>query len=372
MLRKIVGAKLLVSVLSIALVVGIGVTALTLARSEGDTVTYCAQLRDGVGVFEGNPVTRRGVSVGSITRLDTRIDGTARVTFTVDSTQRIPADVKASTISQSVLAVRQLALIGDATAGPTLAAGQCIALDHTNTPLSVSKSLASMSALAKQLTVGGGPEQTAVVLKSISVADRELAGVGPVINALIKQLAVPAKTPMSGALVDMATTIDNMSALSSGLASNWPMLRSMVASLNAALPNAVVPTIVNLGSLIGVLPDIVIVLDKLIGSYGHFLYPALDVVVPITRMFGAAFRNFGDLLRIVPPLIHAFDIAFDQKSLGLRIKYTPPRTRIPAKNPNLTCRNINQWFPNQCHVTDPDGMEVDALRLVLLATGAAR
>ncbi len=372
MLRKIAGSKLLVSLVSIALVVGIGATALAVERSEGDTVSYCAQLRDGVGVFEGNPVTRRGVTVGSISKVDTAMDGTARVTFTVDSDQKLPADVKASTISQSVLAVRQLALIGDPKDGPTLGEGQCIGLANTNTPLSVSKSLDSVSNIAKQLTVDGGPEQTAVVLRSVTVANKELAGVGPVLNTVIKQLAAPARTPMTGALADLATTIDNMSTLTYGLSSNWPLVHNLVDSINASFPNAVVPTITNLSSLIQVLPDIVVVLSKLTGSYGHFLDPVLDIGIPVTRLLGAGMRNFGDLLRIIPPLIRAFEINFDQDTGGLKIRYTPPRTRIPAKDPYLTCRNINQWIPNQCHVTDPNGMEVDALRLVLLATGAAR
>lgn len=83
-------------------------------------------------------------------------------------------------------------------------------------------------------------------------------------------------------------------------------------------------------------------------------------------------RNFGDLLCIVPPLIRAFDVNFDQQSLGVRITYHPPSTRIPAKNPDLTCANINRIVPGQCHVLDPHTMQVDAISLALLLTGAAR
>ena len=56
----------------------------------------------------------------------------------------------------------------------------------------------------------------------------------------------------------------------------------------------------------------------------------------------------------MPVIIRAFHVNFDQKTLGLRISYKPPRTQIPAKNPKLTCANVNRVSPGQCRVVGPN------------------
>lgn len=333
--------------------------------------TYCAQMNDAVGIFEGNTVTRRGVGIGTVTDVETG-NGSARITFSVDSDQVLPANVRAASVSPSIIAVRQLALLGDYTNGARLMPGQCIGIDSTSTPVSISKSLESLAVVGKQLTVDAGPEQFAAVMSSVRNISGGLAGTGPVLNAVIKKLAIAPHTPIAGGLADMATVIDNVSAMTTGLATNWGMLKDLFTTISPLIGSTIVPLIDGATGIADSVPDILLVLRKLVDKYSHFAWPVLDAVVPIARVVGAGMRNFGDLLGIVPVLIRAFDISFDQRSLGLRIRYTPPKTRIPAKNPALTCQNINRIFPGQCHISGPDGMEVDAVRMALLLTGAAR
>ncbi|MFW0791223.1 MlaD family protein [Gordonia sp. CPCC 205333] len=340
-------------------------------RAINSRTTYCAQMNDAVGIFEGNTVTRRGVGVGTVTDVESGT-GSARVTFSIDSDQILPADVRAASVSPSIIAVRQLALLGDYTSGARLTPGQCIGIESTSTPVSISKSLESLATVGKQLTVDAGPEQLAAVMSSVRNISGGLAGTGPVLNAVIKQLAIAPNTPITGGLADLATVIDNVSAMTTGLSTNWGMFRDLFTTISPLLGSTIVPLIDGATGIADSAPDILIVLRSLITRYSQFAWPVLDAVVPIARLIGAGMRNFGDLLGIVPVLIRAFNVSFDQKSLGVRIRYTPPKTRIPAKNPALTCQNINRIFPGQCHVSGPDGMEVDAVRMALLLTGAAR
>ena len=91
-------------------------------------------------------------------------------------------------------------------------------------PASISHALQSVSRLARELTVDGGPETQAIVMKSMQTIAREFDGIGPLINNLIKQLGVPARTPMANALADMAAALDHTSVLTTGLAENWNVL----------------------------------------------------------------------------------------------------------------------------------------------------
>ncbi|WP_186343394.1 MlaD family protein [Gordonia crocea] len=371
MIKRIAASKWLMSGLVLVAVVAVGLGYLGFKRITNRTVSYCAELDDGVGIFAGNAVTRRGVQIGTVSKVEA-VGGTAKVTFAIKADQELPPDVHATSVAPSIIAVRQLALLGDYRGGRKLAAGTCIPRTQTATPATISETLQSVNRLARQLTVEGGPEQTAQVMRSISSIAGQLDGVGPIINGLIKQLAVPARTPMVGALGDMATALDNTSAMTVGLADNWGILKQFVDGINRVTDPIAVPVLVELKRIAYSLPETLNIASDLIKRYQHFAWPALDVILPITRIIGAGFRNWGDLLGIVPVFIRAFHVAFDQKTLGLRIDYRPPRTRVPAKNPKLTCANVNRFLPGQCRVVGPDAMELDALRALMLMTGAGR
>ncbi|GAB17972.1 Mce family protein [Gordonia effusa NBRC 100432] len=372
MLSRVLGSKWLIT----SAVLALAISAVTIGAFGGKIVksatTYCAEMSDAVGMFEGNPVTERGVSIGEVTKVET-VGDHAIITFSVNDGRKIPADVKAATVSPSIIAVRQLALLEGNRQGPALVEGACIARDNTSTPVSISKALESVSKLGQELTSGGGVDQMVKVFGSIRTVNTELAGTGPLLSSIIKQLAVPGRTPINGALADLATVIDNTSGLTKGLAGNLPMMRKFVESINPAFVSAVgIPLLDNISRVVLALPETVNIAADMLSRYQHFAWPTLDVVVPVARLIGAGMRNFGDLLGIVPVLIRAFNISFDQQSLGVRISYTPPKTAVPAKNPALTCANVNRIFPGQCRVIDPGHLEVDALRLALLLTGVAR
>lgn len=365
--RKALKSKWLITGTVAVLIAVLGVGFWGYKKATSSTKSYCAQMTDAVGMFNGNAVTRRGVKVGTVTSVTPK-GNMAIIKFTVDSKQKLPADVGAVTVSPSILAVRQLALMGDYHGGPTLSEGQCIKLANTKTPVSIAQSLESVSKLSDQLTTGGGPQQLGQVLASMGTVNNELAGTGPIINAIIKQLAVQPNTPINGAMGDIGTLIDNLAGLTTGMAANWGTGKQLVESVVNG-QGWIQPSLKYLLSIVQSVQPIISVLGSLIERYGHFVFPAVDAIVPMARVIGAGFRSFGDVLGIVPPLVRAFTVNFDQNTFGLSIKYTPPSTHIPAKNPVQTCANINRYFPGQCTVVDPQTMDVQIIRLALEMTG---
>ncbi|GAA1074489.1 hypothetical protein [Tsukamurella spumae] len=71
-------------------------------------------------------------------------------------------------------------------------------------------------------------------------------------------------------------------------------------------------------------------------------------------------------------MIEAFNVSFDQRTMRLRLSYSPPRTEIPALTPQHTCDSVNRISPGQCRVVGPDRIDVDLITAILRGTGAAR
>ncbi|CAM3761111.1 MlaD family protein [Tsukamurella strandjordii] len=369
MFRSALGSKWLISGIAVFVVVALGLGGAWYLRGGTErTVTYCAQMPDAVGLFEGNPVTRRGVTVGKITSVAPN-GAKARVEMSVDANQRIPANAGAVTVAKSLIASRQLALIGDDNGGPTLQPGKCIA--DTKTPLSLTKSLEGVYQLTSQITTGGGPEQTLQAQQALGALAKETNGTGPKINGILTQLATVLDNPGPG-MDDFARAFDALAPLTYGMTSNWGDIKSLFSNLPAYLVNVMTP----LGSTVGALATTLMPLGKmltnLVGQYGHMIFPVLDMAVPVTRLVAAGFRNYGDLLGIVPPLISAFNVNYDQANARLKIGYQPlPDTAFPAANPELTCTNVNRIVPGQCQVLPGGKIRVDIMSVILRGTGAA-
>lgn len=369
MLRPLLGSKVLISALVLVLVAGTGGAGVWFLEHRERTVTYCATMPDAIGLFVGNPVTRRGVQIGTVSSVEPG-DGAARVELAVDANQKLPADVGAVTVAQSLIASRQLALVGDYRGGPALRPGACIT--DTKTPISLTESLAGVHRLTSELTTAGGAQQWTRVQDSLRSLAAETNGTGPVVNTMISALATVLADPGPG-MADLAQVLDALAPLTGGLTSNWNELRSLLMGAPGYLNNIMTP----IGDTVYALADALIPVGKtlfgLMGQYGHLAWPVLDVTVPATRLVAAGVRNFGDLLGVLPPLIEAFDVQFDQPTLGLRVTYTPVQTTVfKAADPHLTCENINRIVPGQCRVIDPGHMQVDLLTVILRGIGAAR
>ncbi|GAB3135643.1 hypothetical protein GCM10027289_29690 [Tsukamurella serpentis] len=367
--NRILGSKWLVTAIAIAVVSVLIAGALYRARTpDKPQASHCALLPDAIGLYVGNPVTRLGVPIGRVTAV-TPQPSSARVEFTVDADQPVVTNTGAVTVAASLIASRQLALIDPKSAGPALGPGAC--LTDTRTPQSLSRSLSTIGDLATRITVDGGPKQAAQVEQSVKSLATATKGTGPDIGGVIDGLAALLDDPGPG-IGDVGRTIDSVSSLTGGMTSNWDPLKRLLTNTPGGLAGAITPTARTTETLANALIPIGQMLRDLISHYGHNLWPVLDTVIPVSRLVSAGVRNWGDLLGFLPPLIDAFNVSFDQRTLGLKIGYTPPPTTMVARNPDLTCANVNRIAPGQCRVVDPGRIEVDLISAVLRGTGAAR
>ena len=204
------------------------------AKDKLDTITVTAQFDSAAGLYEGNVVAVLGMPVGKVTKITPK-NGYVEVDFTVDGDVKVPADVQAATISNSILTDRQIELTppyrGD---GPTLQNHDTIGLNRTRTPVEFARVLDTLDKLAVSLRGDGkGNGPIADVLDGgAAVVD----GRGQQIKDALGELsnALRLSSDRGAVTKDQLTTIvRNVSSLSDAAARNDELMREFGSSVRA-------------------------------------------------------------------------------------------------------------------------------------------
>ncbi|GAB3437116.1 MCE family protein [Actinophytocola sediminis] len=136
-MRKLAGP--LIKALIFVVVTGLATAVLAVSISNtglGDTISYAARFTDVTSLNPGDDVRVSGVRVGQVDELSI-VDGhLARVTFSVDRSMRLPADVRATIKYRNMVGQRYIALErGDTSISDRMSAGEEIPLDRTTPAL---------------------------------------------------------------------------------------------------------------------------------------------------------------------------------------------------------------------------------------------
>ena len=207
-------------------------------------------------------------------------------------------------------------------------------------------------------------------MASIPALNKATKGTGPEIAEMTNKLGELMRNPGPG-MGDVAAILDAFAPASDGLVQNWDEMREFLTKYAFRIKNVGEPL---MDTGIGAFPQLVSLVNtlaKVFDKYGAFIAPLLEVTVPATTVMAASSKQFGDLLNILPPLVRAFQVSVDKKTLATKITYRPPSSLVPSKNPAQTCNNLNRFAPGQCTVADAGHVNVDLISTVLRATGAA-
>ncbi len=369
LIRSILQSRWLVTGVLVGLVAGSVGVGSYVATSASGRIGYCAQMRDGVGLYPGNLVTRLGVPIGTVRSVEPESDHVV-VRFDVDGDEALRTNTGAVATADSLIAVRELSLVVGADPGPERSPGSCIPLSETKTPLSLTESLESVADLAAQLTMKGGPGSAEAAKRLVKVANAELAGTGPVINNILRQVANGSTADMLPALGDLTETIDNLSDLAVGMDGNLPVLTELLTTIAPMIGGTFVPSLLRIQRIMYNAVPIVQALVGLLDRYGQHLWPVMDAVVPTVRLVAAGIRNVKDFLALLPPLLDSFHtvVAGGQ----VRVRYSPPKWRMPVTDPVGACRALNKLGGGTCSVAGGSHVDADILRQVLAMTGGAK
>ncbi|PWV71045.1 virulence factor Mce-like protein [Nocardia neocaledoniensis] len=324
MLRRMLISRGFVSVLAAVVVAVVAVAAyLLVLRPPVATKSYCAMFPDTIGLYVGNHVTLRGMAVGEITAIDPRGE-TVRVDFTVDERHPVPEDAAAVTVSDTIVADRQLAVLPGRDPGRTRDENGCIT--RTLTPKSMTQTLDAVAGLAAQ-TLGPESGTRDALRRGLAALDSATAGTGPEINAGITDLAALLDSP-DAAIGRLGGLIDSLAAISGSVAQRWGDIRLMLTRLATVLDQVNNQLFSRTVEIIDGFQRVLPMLNEITSMFGDPIFRVLDASIPLVRLIRVNVDTLRDIVVRVPVLAAAAQSVADP-ARGL--DYAPPAVAVPPE-----------------------------------------
>ncbi|MVU75677.1 MCE family protein [Nocardia sp. ET3-3] len=359
MFKRMLGSQAFISVTGAALVAVLAVVGyLIWFDPMKKTVAYCAIMPDAVGLYSGNKVTMRGIPVGTVDSVVA--DGTkVKVKFSVDAQYPVYADAAATTVSDSIVADRNLAVLNG---GKNLAhwdSSRCIT--NTLTPKSITDTLTALADLSSQLQQSQAPDALAHGLSALDASTKDS---GQQINEIVKKLGSSLSQPDAdiGHLVGI---FDAFSSVGEKVEQHWGDLRSMLLRLAPALNIATTELIGPGADLIDRLGQALPMLNDLVTIAGDPIMRALDDTLPLLRLLRANAGSISEIVQKLPILTAAA-----QNAMGSGISYGSPRAALPAPQAEQVCAAVNAASPGACSDASGGRINVPLVPLVLGLAGA--
>lgn len=296
------------------------------------TLGYCASMPDAVGLYVGSHVTVRGIPVGSVTAI--RRDGVGvRVDFDVDAQWPLRGAVTATTVSNTIVADRDLAVLSDNNSPAYWDRKSCIT--KTFTPKSITETLGSFAKLADTLGGSGDPTKQDRIRGAVAALAQATSGTGPRINELITQLAAALRSP-DAAIGHLGDLVDATNGLAQSTADHWAEIKTVLLQFAPTLDliNGV------FGDITGVVNSLVIIYPWINGEilmpYGGAILGGLDAAVPYIHLLAADVGALEQIVKMVPPIVTAMRHSIDPVTGQPRITYAPPKTASPQQQTEMT------------------------------------
>ncbi|NDZ94539.1 MCE family protein [Streptomyces sp. SID6673] len=352
MFGRILHSRMLVAAIVVVLLVGAGLTAFRVRSAESATTSYCALLPDSIGLYDGSAVTVMGVPVGHITSVVP--DGTrARVEFDVRADRRLPADVGATTLSQTLIADRRLALIGAEPGrdAPAWRPSECIT--KTTTPKSITETLAAMSSLADELNGADDPAQAHAMSGGVAALEKATAGTGDQINAIVMGLGRALDSP-DAAIGHISDLLDALGDLSYSTAHGWGDIKRMLTRLPRTLVSVDQHLIGPSVEIIARLRDVLPMFNDITTIFGGTIIRHIESLQNLPQMISAGVGSLGQALQMIPVFTNAFENSVDPMTGRVSLGFTPPPHTLPSGVLAGLCTAMGQRDPDVCR--EPGGI----------------
>ena len=264
--------------------------------------TYVAYFANTNGLYTGDEIRILGVAVGTVDRIEPQ-PNSAKVTFSVDSQYRVPADVKAAILSPSLVSARAIQLVPAYSSGPTLADGASIPIERTAVPMEWDDLRGQLEKLSGSLqpTSPGGPSALGAFINS--TADN-LRGEGDTARDNVIKLS-QATSALGDHADDIFSTVHNLQLLVSALSSSSDLLASFntnLADVTTVLSNSPNEIADATRGLDGAVND----LRGFVGENREGLGQAFDHLNAITTALNDSRGDIKQALHIAPTVFANF------------------------------------------------------------------
>ncbi|WP_229478121.1 MCE family protein [Mycolicibacterium mageritense] len=176
-----------------------------------------AYFTNAVGLYAGDEVRVVGVPVGRIDSIEPR-PSDVKITMTVDSDVKVPADAKALIIAPNLVSARFIQLTPAYTEGDVMADGASIGLDRTGVPVEWDEVKEQLTALSTQL----GPQQGSVagpLADFVNQAADTFDGNGDSFRSALRELSQTAGR-LGDSRTDLFGTVKNLQILVNALSNS--------------------------------------------------------------------------------------------------------------------------------------------------------
>ncbi len=366
-MRRLLASRGFMSVTTALVLVGLCGAAYVVLTGAGKSMrSYCAMMPDAVGLYQGSHVTMLGIPVGSVTRIEPSGDG-VRVDFTVEADHPLRGDVSAVTLSDTLVADRNLAILSAPRPAARWDAGRCIT--RSLTPKSMTETLNALSKLATELS---GPDDTGkrdTVSAGLSALDTAVSGTGPALNELIFKLGDALKSP-DAAIGRIGELIDAISKLGATLKNNWGDLKHMLTRLGGMLDQANSEVIAPFIEIVDGLRVILPWFNDITTTFGQPLLNIVHATAPLVRWAGANVATLEQLVNMIPALTGAFQRSVDPSTGQAALSYAPPKVALDRADAEQVCSAIDATLPGRCRGAENGLVTIDLVPLVLALAGA--
>ncbi|MDA4108187.1 mammalian cell entry protein [Mycobacterium holsaticum DSM 44478] len=272
-----------------------------------DRNVVVAYFDNSIGLYPGDDVRIRGVSVGKVVKIEPQ-PLRSKITFWFDRRYHVPAEANAIILSPQLVTGRAIALTPPYTGGPKLAGGAVIPLERTAVPVEwddVRAQLERLTDMLKPAEPGGMSSLGAV----INTAADNLRGQGTTIRATVIRLSQTLST-LGDHSKDVFGTIRNLAALVSALRDSSDLLGrlnvnlSAVSSLIADDPNEV-------GQAVEDLNDVVDDVRTFVAENREPLGIASDKLTSISTAVVGSLDDLEQTLHILPTVMANFNNIYE-------------------------------------------------------------
>ncbi len=365
-MKALLGARGLMSAAVVLTLVLAGALGLRWSTPHPATRGYCADMPDSIGLYEGSAVTVLGVPVGRVTAI-TVVGATARVDFTVRADRKLPPDVGAVTVSDTLIADRRLELIGAEPAGPGWSPGTCIT--KTLTPKSLSQTFDALAGLADQLNGAGDPAQRGALGAGLDAIDAATAGTGEQLNDMILALSRALAAP-DAAIGHLGQLLDALAELAQRARGGWAQVETTVAGLPQTFDDIVTIAFPPIIQIVATLADLLPQLNDVVMMFGSPALRALESVPDLSRMIAAGVAALAEVIAMTPALATGFAGAVDPASGQLTIGYAPPKIALPQQDSAGICEAVRAVTGQGCAAAADGTMTIPALPVLLAGVSA--
>ncbi|WP_205875071.1 MlaD family protein [Mycobacterium camsae] len=366
-----IGATVLAAIVGVVALAITGAKAMTPA-----TRALCAEFSDAVGLYPGNKVQLLGIDVGSVTAIANKPDY-VQVDFTVPGDLELPADVGALTYSQSIVADRHVELTKPYAGGPKFSGAQCIKLESTKTPISVSQTFSAVDKLAGAI-LGDGPDPAKApgaqaINQSLAALSRSLEGTGPETNQTLRDLVTLVGDP-GHADTEYRQLLANSEILTSDLLAHWDTFTTVLQTLPESL--RMIEGLSNgFGSALAHLAHSLPLLVDALNRFGPRAYNNIgDRLIPWLRDVLTAYTpQIVGFINALPPVTNWIAAQYQPAWGTHRVTYVPPQVSMSPSQAGAICAVLQQRQVPGAEAACAPGARSDALTLGLtdLLLGAA-